>query len=161
MESKRLATAKKFISQFAALNAEALGSILADNYIHEFAPATGGHQGPNTRAELIMNTGNMGKILSSFPFKVEEYIESESRNEVTVYAKGGPVFRADVMDDGIPKEEWAYQGEFIFLIFMDESGEKLVRCLEFRDSKATDEKLRPLVRRAHGNRQRLAAAGSA
>jgi hypothetical protein len=65
-----------------------------------------------------------------------------------------------VKDDGIEEKEWVYEGEYIFIFSMDESGEKIVRTVEFLDSKGTAEKLGVLMKRANENREkRLAAEG--
>lgn len=48
-------------------------------------------------------------------------------------------------DDEISQTEWVYKGEYIFLLAMDETGKKIIRIIEFLDSKATVNKLRPLI----------------
>lgn len=158
MESKRLATARKYIDHFATLDGDMLSSILADNYVHEFAPASLDPPGPFDRAGFLEYSGRMRDVMTGFPVVAREYVESESSNQVTVWATSWTVFRADAMDDGIPQEDWTYRGEYIFMFYMDESGEKVVRCLEFLDGKGTDDKLRPLMHRARENRRRRAAA---
>jgi hypothetical protein len=53
-----------------------------------------------------------------------------------------------------------YEGEYILILSMDKTGEKIIRTIEFLDSKRTDDKLRPLMQRANKNRaNRLAAEG--
>lgn len=84
----------------------------------------------------------------------KEYFESERSNAVTVWATGVPEFREDVKDKD---EDWGYQGEYIFLLSMDESGEKITRIVEFLDSKATVEKLSGLMERAGKNLERRRA----
>jgi hypothetical protein len=46
-------------------------------------------------------------------------------------------------------EEWVYTGEYIYMLSVDEDG-KIVRVLEFLDSKAT-ERLSVLMGRAKAN----------
>jgi len=58
------------------------------------------------------------------------------------------------MDEGLSKGEWVYEGEYVFMFWMDESGERIERTVEFLDSKGTEEVLRPLMVRARGNRTR-------
>ena len=60
------------------------------------------------------------------------------------------MFRDDVKDAGLSDEEWSYRGEYIFILTMDESQEKIIRVLEFVDSKGTD-RLRELMARARAN----------
>jgi len=94
--------------------------------------------------------------MTGFPVTGKEYIESESANQVTVWATSRTIFRDDVKDDGIGEEEWVYEGEYIFMLWMDESGEKIVRTVEFLDSKGTVEKLGALMKRANDNRDKRA-----
>ncbi|OJD28421.1 hypothetical protein ACJ73_00169 [Blastomyces percursus] len=58
-------------------------------------------------------------VMSSLPVTAKEYIESESSNQVTVWASSGAMFRD------------------VFLLWMDEAGEKLVKSVEFLDSQRT------------------------
>lgn len=63
-------------------------------------------------------------------------------------------FRDEVKDDGISDEEWGYRGEYIFVLSLDESRERVQDVLEFVDSLGT-ERLRGLMRRARGNLERI------
>lgn len=75
---------------------------------------------------------------------------------VIVWATGQPQFREEVKDyEEFSKEQWNYVGEFVFMLTMDETGEKIIRINEFIDSKGTDLKLWPLAVRAMGNLQKL------
>lgn len=78
-----------------------------------------------------------------------------------MWATGKPQFREEVKDfEVFSKEQWEeYVGEFIFMLTMDEAGEKIIKVNEFIDSKGTDQKLWPLAARAIGNLQK--AAGNA
>lgn len=57
-------------------------------------------------------------------------------------------------DDG--DGEWEYEGEYMFVLTMDESGERIVRVVEMLDSLKTEKELRPLMKRA---RERVAVLG--
>jgi hypothetical protein len=157
MSSKRLETAKKYIAGFATLDIQTFSSLYAENYIHQFAPASLNlpesldKQGMNSHLKDIRN------ILAGFPVTAKEYVENESSNQVTVWATSQTIFRDDVKDDGISQKEWVYEGEYIFMLWMDETGEKITRVVEFLDSKATDDKLRPLMKRARENRKKRTA----
>ncbi|KAI9711283.1 MAG: hypothetical protein M1820_002270 [Bogoriella megaspora] len=151
MSSKRLETAKKFIDLFTTLDGEALSLILADNYTHDFAPASLNPPAPKNKQAMLDHWVKLKEILTGFPVAIKEYVESESSNAVTVWATSQTKFREEAKDDGVAAEEWDYRGEYIFVFYMDETGGKVVRVMEFLDSKATDDKLRPLVKRARGN----------
>lgn len=75
---------------------------------------------------------------------------------VIVWATGRPQFREELRDyDEFSKEQWDYVGEFVFMLTMDETGERIINVNEFIDSKGTDHKLWPLAVRALGNLQKL------
>lgn len=75
---------------------------------------------------------------------------------VLVWATGSPQWREEVKDyEVFSEEQWDYVGEFIFMLTMDEKGEKIVKIHEFVDSKGTDTKMWPLAQRALGNLQKL------
>ncbi|OJJ07228.1 hypothetical protein ASPVEDRAFT_46577 [Aspergillus versicolor CBS 583.65] len=154
MSSKRLLTVQKFISYFATLDQTILESILADNYYHQFAPASINPPGPFDRAGFLAHTSGLNRIMTGFPVFAKEYIESDSGNQVVVWATSKTQFREEVRDDGIPREEWEYAGEYVFMFTMDESGEKVVRCIEFLDGGATP-RLLELAKRARGNLEKI------
>ncbi len=148
MASKRLETAKKYIDHFATLDMQLLDSILAEDYLHHFAPASLNLPESYSRQDFMEHHAGLRDIMTGFPVTAKEYVESEGSNQVTVWATSQTVFRDDVKDDGISPEEWSYRGEYIFLLRMDETGEKIIRTIEFLDSKATADKLLVLMERA-------------
>lgn len=158
MESKRLQTAKKYIGHFANLDIETLESVLAKDYVHQFAPASMSPPGPFDRQGKLDHINRLRNILAGFPVTAKEYIESESSNRVTVWATSQTVFHEHVKDDGIAAEEWNYRGEYIFIFTMDETGERIIRTIEFLDSKHTVDKLLKLSERARENRERRLAS---
>ncbi|GAD99014.1 hypothetical protein SNOG_13971 [Paecilomyces variotii No. 5] len=158
--NKRRETAEKFISIFGTLDTQLLDSLLAEDFVHQFAPASLGLREPLGKQVFLEHIGGIREIMVGFPVTANEYIENESGNQVTVWATSLANFREDVKDDGVSEKEWAYEGEYMFLVFMNETGEKITRVIEFLDSKATDEKLRPLIRRARENRQKRLSAES-
>lgn len=84
MESKRLQTAKKYISHFETLDSDALASVLAPVHTHQFVPASLAFPGPFTREQFLEHSAVLGRIMTGFPVRAKEYIESESSNQVTV-----------------------------------------------------------------------------
>lgn len=156
MVSKRLETAKKYIGNFATLDTQAIDSILAENYIHQFVPASINPPGPFDKQGLLEHHRGLAKVMTGFPVTAKEYSESESSNQVTVWATSQALFHDELKDydDGISPEEWVYQGEYVFLLSMDETGEKITRTVEFLDSKQTMDKLVPLIERANKNREK-------
>ncbi len=159
MASKRLETAKKFIGHFANFDRQTLDTILAEDYTHHFAPSSLTPLGPYTKQALLEHHGRMLVIMSGFPVTAKEYIESESSNQVVVWATSQAHFRDEVKDDGIPAKDWMYEGEYVFILSMDRTGEKVVRAVEFLDSKATLDKLVGLMKRAQENSEKKSGSG--
>ncbi|KAL4734525.1 hypothetical protein BDV11DRAFT_54250 [Aspergillus similis] len=156
MPSQRLLTAQKFISYFATLENAILEPLLAESYHHQFAPAALNPPGPFDRAGFLAHLGGLKDIMSGFPVFAKEYIESQSANQVVVWATSKTQFREEVKDDGVSENEREFGGEYVFMFTMDESGEKVVRCVEFLDSLAT-KRLLELVARARANLEKRKA----
>ncbi|KAL4905046.1 hypothetical protein BDW74DRAFT_178055 [Aspergillus multicolor] len=138
MPPQNLHTAQKFIPFFTTLDNTILEPLLAPN----LPPR---------------HTTKLKTLMTEFPVSAKEYIESEGCNQVVVWASSVTEFREEAMDTDIGKEEWEFNGEYVFILTMDERGEKIVRCVEFLDSLATV-RLLELVRRAKGNLERRANA---
>lgn len=152
MESTRVQTAKKFIDHFATLDVKILETILSDDYYHEFAPSSLNPPGPFSKQGFLDHHSGLDHVMTGFPVFAKEYIDSESSNSVTVWATSRTIFREDAKDASIA--DWDYEGEYIFLFTFDASGEKIVRTIEFLDSKATADGLMVLMKRARENRAR-------
>lgn len=152
MESKRLQTAKSFLNHFETLDSDLLASVLAPDYTHHFAPASLAFPGPFTKEQFVEHGASLRKIMTGFPVYAKEYVESEASNQVTVWATSRALFREEVLRDEEDKEKWKFEGEYIFMFWMDETGEKIVRTVEFLDSKGT-ESVRPLLKRANEKMQ--------
>ncbi|KAK7719875.1 hypothetical protein SLS64_002056 [Diaporthe eres] len=152
MESKRLQTAKKFLSHFETLDSDTLASVLAPDYTHHFAPASLAFPGPFTKEQFVKHGAALRKIMTGFPVYAREYVESEASNQVTVWATSRALFREEVVRDEEDKEKWNFEGEYVFMFWMDETGEKIVRTVEFLDSKGT-ESVRPLLKIANEKMQ--------
>jgi hypothetical protein len=156
MESKRLETAKKFIAYFTTLNIQHLDDVLAETYNHQFAPSSINPPGPFDKPGMLEYSSRLRNIMSGFPVVAKEYIESD--NGVTVWATSHAIFHDHVKDDGISAQQWEYEGEYVIILTMDATGERIVRTIEFLDSKGTADKLMPLIKRANENRERKSTA---
>ena len=154
MVSKRLELATNFISHFTALDTEILEDILAESYTHHYAPSSIPSQGPFDKKGLINFVSGLKTIMARYPMSIRQSLESESSNAVTLWVTGQASFHEEVKDDSISKEDWEYTGEYIFLLYMDEAQKKIIKTIEFLDSKATADKLSRLAARAMENRSR-------
>ncbi|ETS77908.1 hypothetical protein PFICI_09970 [Pestalotiopsis fici W106-1] len=151
MASIRLAAAMKFIEHFATLDTNILQSILATDYIHQYAPSSIPQQEPFDKQGLIAFVTSLKTIMNGYPMVVKLAMESESSNAVTIWAAGEAIFRDAAKDDGIANQEWNYKAEYIFMIFLDNEGDKIIKTIELVDSKATVDKLLGLSQRAYKN----------
>lgn len=93
--------------------------------------------------------------MPTFPVTPKEVMEDENKNLVIVHATSQAHFYEELKDDGIPAEEWEYQGEYIFMVTTDESGEKIRKIEEFVDSLGSM-RLLGLMKRARENKEKAA-----
>lgn len=151
MGSKRLQTAKKYIGHFATLDTETLASVLSEDHVHQFTPASIDLPGPLGKQAFLDHSARLRRVMTGFPVHAKEYVESEGANQVTAWATSRAEFREEVVggEEGEGKRGWEYEGEYVFMFWMDESGEKIRRTVEFLDSKGTEDGLRPLMKRAN------------
>ena len=155
MPSKCLQTAQNYIAQFGSLDTAYLGTLLAENYHHTFAPASiPSLPGPFDKAGFLAHHSHLGDVMTGFPVTGKEYIENETGNQVTVWATSKAIFREDVRG-GEDAEMWTYKGEYVFMLWIDETREKVTRVVEFLDSKGTADVLMPMMRRTRENRSKL------
>ena len=89
--------------------------------------------------------------MTSFPVIAKEVSEDQEQNQIIIWATSKAEFHKDLKDARIVNEEWAYRGEYIFILTMDETEHKVNRVIEFVDSKGT-ERLKGLMMRARANK---------
>ncbi|KAJ0416334.1 hypothetical protein BJY00DRAFT_291776 [Aspergillus carlsbadensis] len=156
MPSQRLLTAQKYIAHFENLDETLLATPLSETYTHEFAPASLNAPGPLTKTGFLAHGASLREILTGFPVTAKEYFECEASNNVIVWATGVPHFKKELMDG--EAAEWEYMGEYVFMFWMDESGERIERSVEFLDSAATKDRIYGLMARARANLERIKSA---
>ncbi|KAF2111091.1 hypothetical protein BDV96DRAFT_603227 [Lophiotrema nucula] len=149
-EAQLLQTATSFIDAFENLNAEKHVSLRASNCKHLFAPASLNPPPPKTNEAFAAHLINLRKVLNHFPVtaKPGEIHVNPTKRQVVVWATAVPEFK-DEVKGGIENKEWEYQGEYVFMLDMDEEG-KITRIMEFLDSKATT-RLLGLMEKAREN----------
>lgn len=153
MTSKRLATVLKYIEAANILDIETIMSLRAPACISEFHPSSLSPS-PVIRDNAAYAAGlaPFKTIILGFPVTIKQILEDEKQNSIMIWAEGATEWIPAVMDDEVEVEEWRFVREFIFIMGMDESGEKIEKVVEFVDSKAT-ERLRTLIVRAFENRK--------
>ena len=155
MPSQRHATAMAFIGDFATLDVVTMLSRRTPDCIHSFSPASLG-MSPKDNTQFGDHVTRIRGVLSSFPVTPTTVFEDEAQNTIIVHATSQAVFHDEVKDDSLKDEEWTYRGEYVFMLTMDESGERISSLTEFLDSKGT-EKVWGLMKRAMENLEKLRA----
>ena len=150
MSSKLHQTALAYIDGFRTLSPETFLSILAPSAEHKFAPASLNLPQSMDAAAFANHLGNLREILAGFPVFPKEIFENEGLSQVTIWATSETIFHEKAKGDDYSSEDWEFHGEYIFILTMDESRERIVQIIEFLDSKAT-EHLRDLMARARQN----------
>ncbi|KAJ5613199.1 hypothetical protein N7510_006393 [Penicillium lagena] len=150
MSSKLHQTALAYIDGFRTLSPEAFLSILAPSAEHKFAPASLNLPQSMDAATFANHLGSLREVLAGFPVYPKEIWENEGLGQVTIWATSETIFHEKAKGDNASVDDWKFQGEYIFILTMDESQEKVVRVVEFLDSKAT-ERLRELMAKARKN----------
>lgn len=150
MPTTRYNTAIAFIRAFENLSSDLI-STRTPTCTHLFAPGSLSVP-PLDNAAFAEHITHLHGIIKVFPVIPKEIIEDEKQNRVVIWASGHPQFYDEVMNKEGAVGEWEYEGEYIFIISIDESGEKIERVIEFVDSKGT-ERLRGLMERARGNKE--------
>ncbi|KPM42170.1 hypothetical protein AK830_g4376 [Neonectria ditissima] len=138
---------------FTTLDPSVFPSILSDDYKHEFAPASLNPPQPFDREGFTAHVKRLQGVLRSFPVRMKETWPNPSLNQVVIWADSETNFH-DHVEDSDDAEEWKLHGEYMWVLTMDESGEKITHVLEFLDSKVT-EKIRGLMARAFKKKQEL------
>lgn len=160
MTSTQQKAALTFISGFATLSIHTLLSICTPDCIRIFAPASLPPPPPLDNMGFARHISKLQEVLQAFPVTAKEIMQDQQKNQVIIWATSKAEFRQDVKDDGVSDEEWAFEGEYVFILSFDETNEKVHRIVEFLDSKATD-RLRSLMKRARENKaEKRSAAGS-
>ncbi|RYP74220.1 hypothetical protein DL771_003153 [Monosporascus sp. 5C6A] len=137
-ESTRLQTAKAYISTFANLDTTLLSSLLAPSYVYIPAPASlGDFLRTKDKDEMVAHIASLRTYMTGFPVYAKNYWESDAENMVTVWATSKIEWKEEVMGETAGTGEWEFEGEYMFLIWMDKTEEKVVKVLAFMDSLKT------------------------
>ena len=137
MAEQRLQTAQLYFDSLKTLNGTTLEPLLASNYSHSFAPASINLSPTLDKQGYIDRVAGISTVWSTFPFVVNEWIESESSNQVTAWGLVIPEWVDAIKNGGGDPADWAVKAEYIFMFWFDAEG-KVQRVVEFFDSKETD-----------------------
>lgn len=150
MASIRRDTAIAFIRTFENLDLDANIALRTPNCRHTIGPMSLGYKPDMTNDDFINHFSHIKEIIASFPVMVREIFADETGRPITIWAYSRAIFKDEVKDDEEPKVDWSYYGEYMFVLFMNEAGDKVERIIEFVDSDKVT-KVRQLMLRAKRN----------
>ncbi|ETS84365.1 hypothetical protein PFICI_02390 [Pestalotiopsis fici W106-1] len=132
------ATATAWLDALGSLDPERLRAVMSPDYSHTFAPGslTRLANSSKDREAMCGHVEHVGRVLTSFPIFPRQVWPNPSLRQVVVWADSKANFR-DGATKG-PDEDWEFAGEYMFVITMNETGDKVDKVLEFLDSKATE-----------------------
>lgn len=129
-------TATTFLKVFETLDTSVVRSIQSDSYTHHFAPASLAMPEQNLK-QFIDHIKWLNDVLKAFPVIPKEIWVNPTLKQVTIWATAVPEFHQHIIGSDDSKD-WYVQGEYIFVLSMDDSGRKIERGIEFLDSKRTE-----------------------
>ncbi len=148
-------TAERYISAFETLDSDLFLSLQSPSaYSHTFGPASASPPPPQDGEHFAQHIADLRGIMRGFPVYTQQMYVNEAARQVVLHATSETWFHDEIKDNDIPESDWLYHGEYIFILDMDDSGEKITRVFEFLDSKGTDA-LRQLMKRARANEAKL------
>jgi len=153
MSSLRVATVNKFVKAFSELDLDAIHALVSPIFTYTFAPSSATLPPPMDFDTWATRMGNLPALLKAYPITVTTMIDcGDAENKVVIHATGQAQFKDEVMDNGMSKEEWVNNGEYM-VIFTMNADAKLDAVFEFVDSKSAD-RFVGLMQRAGGNLQK-------
>ncbi|MCJ1432762.1 hypothetical protein MMC27_002119 [Xylographa pallens] len=141
-----------FIGDFETLDVPTMISRRTNDCMHTFLPASIAPP-PKDNTAFSEHINRLREIMPKFPVITKDVMEDEEKNMAIVHAISQAHFYESVKDEGIPPNDWNYQGEYIFMLTMTDAGDKVKKVVEFVDSKGT-ERLLGLITRARANKEK-------
>lgn len=132
------ATAKSYLKLFDTLDPGVIAAVQGPNYTHTNAPSSLSPPGPFTAATFADHLALLRNILVGFPISIKKLWPNPHLRQVVVWTTSVTQFH-DHVKDNEDDAEWEVEGEYIFVLEMDESGKKVESVLEFLDSKVTEQ----------------------
>ncbi|KFA81699.1 hypothetical protein S40288_08090 [Stachybotrys chartarum IBT 40288] len=146
LESTLFDTATAYMQVFTTLEPDTITSIQTDDYEHTFAPASLSLPGPYNREQYAAHITSLRGFLRSFPVRFRRVWPNTTQRQVLIWAESEAEF-LDSIKETATQEDWTFHGEYMWLLTMNESGDKVKQVLEFLDSKKA-EQMRALIFKA-------------
>lgn len=149
-DSPRLRTAKSYLGIFRTLDTSILQTLLVDNFTQTLGPRSLSIAGTVDKPAFIAHVASLKETMAGFPIEIVDFVESEGSNAVWAHCTSKVEWKAGVVGEGEKEEDWEFRCEYVFMFWMDGSGEKIVRVVEMLDSLAAG-RLPGLMERAREN----------
>ena len=149
MTSTQSDIALAWCQSFENLDADANVALRAPNCVHTFGPLSLNMPQNMTNDQFKAHVNGLKPILATFPVYPKEVFAQEGSNQVTIWATSEARFREEAKDADAGFD-WTYEGEYMFLFFFNEAGDRIERIVEYLDSQKVLE-VRPKLARARQN----------
>ncbi|KIW02387.1 uncharacterized protein PV09_06207 [Verruconis gallopava] len=130
-------TARRYIEAFHALDGAEFTKLKTPECEHVFAPKSLNMTVSKNNARFEAHMEHLRTILKAFPVYVKKLWEDKTH--VTIWATSETVFQEEAKDEGAPQSSCSFGGEYMFVLEMNEDGDKIKRVVEFLDSNATED----------------------
>ena len=149
MASIQRSIALAFLQSFQELDLDSNLALRTPGCLHTMAPASLNFPPSMTNEQWAAHLLSIKSILATLPVAAKEIFEHEGSNQVTIWATSNATFREEAKDEDSGLD-WSYHGEYVFVLLLNQAGDKIERIFEFLDSKKVVE-LGVLIERARRN----------
>ncbi|KAM5349013.1 hypothetical protein ACJ41O_008836 [Fusarium nematophilum] len=126
--SALLAAAAAYLDALASYERARILAVLSEDYEHTLAPASIGVESPISRDAFVPMACNLQAVISRFSFRIKQAWPNEAEGRVTVWAEGEGDLRPHIKQSS--GEDYSLKREYMFVLEMDSSGEKVEKALE-------------------------------
>jgi hypothetical protein len=137
-KSPLLATAESFFSALSICDMDRVASFLAPEYEHHFLPASSGLGPPVDRDALIGRFTGLRSIATGVEITINQAWPNDAAHTITLQTTNTPHFKDIVKRPEDVEGEWDFSIQCMFVLTMDESGEKMVKSIEFVEGPTTE-----------------------
>lgn len=134
MASIQRSIALAFLQSFQDLDIDSNLALRTPGCSHIFAPASLNFPPSMTNEQWAAHVLSLKSILANLPVTAKEIFAQEGSSQVTIWATSEARFREEAKDEDSGLN-WIYHGEYIFILLLNQTGDKIERIVEFLDSK--------------------------
>ncbi|RKK66510.1 hypothetical protein BFJ69_g15342 [Fusarium oxysporum] len=147
--STLLAAATAYIDALASFDPARVQAVLSENYEHTLAPTSMGVESPIRRDAFIPMLCNLKAVTSHYSLRIKKAWANEAAGQVAVWVGGEGDLHPHIKQN--TSEDYVFDREYIFILEMDSTGEKVQKAFEFVDTKATETMMGVLGKELQGS----------